>query len=522
MKKYITILSLLTILATSCGKIKNMFQGDKPIAEQYNFVNSKILKAMQLKAAGEETKLREVDSILGNIGISARSVELNMNWVLDTFDVTGDKKAELLLYIPTDREHQTGVIVVYDNNLKVLFKDLGYLRAKLVKPVYSKTGFIYYVKTVNAISRHNFIGPYLGECKLLLSIQEAIKPLPFNFSAEVYSERHMRFDFYFGGSVHSEYVIQEEGEFIPLTDNLLYVLSQFPGYRKTFVFLDKLITHSYLGVITPFVVMSPDSEKFVYSKDDSIKIMYVSNLENKGLFNVSGKIVDYKWRPNSAGIIVKSNDGHAPHYYTIFFEELPSYEIDMDEVFYKASTLTGHPIKFTMYPQIDGWIRDFYWEDLGKIAFIINYNVGYPGKISAKYAVKVVIDALSGMAIEVQPLAVQKTVVPLYKLTDVSWIDETKSIVEYKFSPNGMFSWQSLNSLSKGVGRYEIQGKSVLLYYQFNIIEKVGSSGKVIQDTFNIARMEKLRIVNAPDGSIYLVTEDGVKLYPKTGLNSGE
>ncbi|GEM_PF-6293614 len=521
MKKYMVLVSVLLLL--SCGRIRSMFEKSRPLSDLYNYVNAELVRAMRLRAAGKEVEVAKIDSLLGNIGISAKTVALNMNWVLDTFDVTGDKKGELLLYIPTDREHRTGIVAIYDNKLKVLYKDMGYIRAKLVKPVYSKTGFLYYVKTVNAISRHNFVGPYLGECKLILSIQEAIQPLPLNFDAEIYSERHMRFDFYFGGQVHSEYMIQQDGEFIPLTDNLLYVVSQLPDYRKTFVFLDKLISHSYLGVITPFVIMSPDSGKFIYSKGDSIKILYVDNLQNKGLYSVAGKIVDYRWRPNSAGILIKTYDGYMAHYYTIFFEELPSYEIDMNAVFYKASTVAGSPIKYTMYPEVDKWIKDFYWEDLAKLAFVLNYNVGYPGKISAKYVVKVILDAASGVPLDAHPLSVQKTVVPLYKLTDIPWVDETRSIVEYRFSPNGRFYWKSLNSSTRGTGKYEVQGKkTIVLYYQFDIVEKAGSSGEVVQDTFNIARMEKLKVVNAPDGSIYLVTEDGVKLFPVTPDNNTE
>ncbi len=521
MKK--SILFLLLFILLSCARIKSMFKKERSLSDLYNYVNSELVKATRLRAAGRETELVKVDSVLGHIGITSRNVALNMNWVLDTFDVTGDRKGELLLYIPTDKEHKVGIVAVYDRSLNVLYKDKGYLRAKLVRPVYTKTGFLYYIKTVNAISRHNFVGAYLGKCKLILSVQEAIKPLPLNFDAEIYSERHMRFDFYFGNRLYSEYIIQQDGEFIPLTDNLFYVVSQSPQYRKTFVFLDKLVSHSYLGVITSFVILSPDSGKFIYTKGDSVKILYVNDLTNKGLYQINGKVIDFKWRPNSAGILIKTNDGYMAHYHTIFFEELPSYEIDMNAVFYKASTVAGSPIKYTMYPEVDRWIKDFYWEDLAKIAFVVNYKAGYPGKISARYVLKVIVDAASGAPLDVQPLSMEKTVVPLYKLTDVPWIDETKSIAEYRFSPNGKFYWKSLNSPSKGIGKYEIQGKkTIVLYYQFDIVEKVGASGQVIQDTFNIARMEKLRIVNAPDGSIYLVTEDGVKLFPRMPQNNLE
>ncbi len=113
------------------------------------------------------------------------------------------------------------------------------------------------------------------------------------------------------------------------------------------------------------------------------------------------------------------------------------------------------------------------------------------------------------------PISVQKAVVPLFKLTDVRWIDETQSIVEYRFTPQGVFYWRSLNSPTKGIGKYEVKGKkSIILYYKYDIMEKT-FDGAVEEDTFNIARMETLRVVSAPDGSIYLVTEDGVKLYPE-------
>ncbi len=516
------LILVLSLSFLSCGKVKNLFEKERPVSDTYNYLNAELLKAMRLKASGKINMVRQIDSVLGNLGISAKQVSLNMNWVMDTFDVTGDKRPEVILYIPTDKEHHSGIIAIYNSNLKVLYKDIGYIRAKLVRPQYTSTGFVYYVKTVNALSRHNFVGPYLGECKLLLSVQETVQPLPFNFDAEIYSERHMRFDFYFGGQVFSEYIIQQDGEFVPLTDNLLYVLSQLPNYRKTFVFLDRLVSHSFLGIITPFVVMSPDSQKFIYSKEDSIKILYVRELKNKGLYQKNGKITFYSFRPNSAGLLLKTNDGYLYHYYMVFFEGLPSYEIDMNAVFYKAGTVAGSPIKYTLHPEIDSWIKEVYWEDLSKIAFIIDYKVGYPGKIESKYKLKVLVDAASGVALDAIPLSVQKTVVPLFKLTDVKWIDETRSIVEYRFTPQGTFYWKSLNSPTKGMGRYEVQGrKSIVLYYKFDIVEKQGPGGTALEDTFNIARMERLRVVTAPDGSIYLVTQDGVRLYAEQ-QNTGE
>ena len=513
MKKYLLFIFFIG-LNISCGKLKSLFKKERPLSDAYSYVNSKLKSAMQFRASEKEKEVAKIDSLLGNIGISKRTVLLNMNWVLDTFDITGDKKGELLLYIPGDREHKTSIVAVYDNNLKVLYKDIGNINVKFVRPVYSKTGFVYYTKNVSGILRHNFVGPYLGTCKLLLSVQEAISPLPFNFDAEFYSERHMKFDFYFGGYTHSEYMIQQDGEFIPLTDNLLYVLSGLPNYKKTFMFLDTIASPSYLGIITPFVSMSPDSGKFLYAKGDSIKILYIDDLKSKGLYSVNGKIVGYKWRPNSLGMLLKTNDGYRSHYYTIFFESLGSYEIDMDAVFYKASEIAGSPIKYSIHPEIDKWVKEFYWEDDARLAFVIDYNVGYPQKISAKYVVKVILDASEGIPLEALPLSKQKAVVPLYKLTDVPWIDETGSIVEYRFKPNGKFYWRSLNSPSKGIGKYEVQGKtSIILYYQFDIRERTTTSGKVIADTFNIARMEKLRVRTAPDGSIYLLTEDGVKLF---------
>ena len=513
MKRFLLVLILFGLI--SCGKVKGLFEKERPIHDVFNYVNAELLKAMRLKASGKMELLRREDSILGDIGISRKGVALNMNWMLDTFDVTGDKKPELLLYIPTDKEHHSGIVAIYDRTLKVLYKDIGYIRAKFVEPKYSSTGFMYYVKTVNALSTHNFVGPYLGECKLILSVQEAIRPLPFNFDAEIYSERHMRFDFYFGSQVFSEFMIQQDGEFYPLTDNLLYVVSQLQGYRKTFVFLDRLVSHSFLGIITPFVVLSPDSQKFVYTKEDSIKILYVQELKGKGLFEKKGKVVYYNWRPNSAGLLLKTNDGFLPHYYLIFFEGLPSFEIDMNAVFYKAGSVAGSPIKYTLHPEVDKWIEKVYWDDLSKVAFIIDYKVGYPGKISARYKLKVDVDAASGIPLDAVPISVQKAVVPLFKLTDVRWIDETQSIVEYRFTPQGVFYWRSLNSPTKGIGKYEVKGKkSIILYYKYDIMEKT-FDGAVEEDTFNIARMETLRVVSAPDGSIYLVTEDGVRLYPE-------
>ena len=509
---------LIAMILAGCGKTRKLFKKERPVNELYSYVNAELLKAMRYKATEKEALLRKEDSLLGYIGISRKDVALDMNWVLDTFDVTGDKKPELLLYIPTDREHNRGIVAVYDRSLNVLFKDIGYLRAKFVEPRYSRTGFIYYIKIQHALATHNFVGPYLGECKIILSVEEAVRPLPLNFDAEIYSERHMRFDFYFGGQLHSEYVLQQDGEFYPLTDNLLYIVSQIPAYKKTFPFLDKLVSHSFLGIITPFVVLSPDSEKFVYAKEDSIKVLYVRELKSKGLFEKKGKVVYYSWRPNSAGILIKTKDGIMPHYYIIYFEGLPSVEIDMNAVFYKAATETGGPIKFTLHPEIDSWIKEVYWEDLSRIAFIIDYKVGYPGKIKARYKVKVYVDAASGMPLDVVPLTVQKAVVPLFKLTDVRWIDETKSIVEYRFAPSGVFYWRSLNSPRKGFGKYEVQGKrKIVLYYRYDIMEKPGENGQVVEDTFNIARIEVLRVVNAPDGSLFLVTEDGVRLYPETG-----
>ncbi len=511
MNRLLLVVLFFSFAFMSCSKLRDIFSKNANVSEQCTRLNTKIFEAMRDRLSGNESLVRGIDSSLGYIGISSKNVVLSMNWDIDTMDMTGDGVKEILLYIKP-KDGSSGILVVYDAELRLKFKDSGVFSLEKMRPHYGKIGFVYYKKESKGKITHVILSSIYGKIIPAVNFVENNIHFPMGIVIYPYSDRLFKINFISRAGIFSEYVINLQGKLIPVTDNLHYILHSRKAYLQYYPSLKALDGPSYLGFPTDLIEISPDSTKLLYAKGDTLKLLYIDSFKKQILCIVKRPVSEILWRPNSQGFLIKY--GRAQKTYRIlFFHIIPEVILDMNTIFIQIGKYAGSIVYYNSHPEIDNWIKDIKWLNNNFLSITVLYYKGYPDRVISRDVYNVTIDALTGQVTDVKPVYQESAEVPRYRLTDVIWTDKSGSVINIKFNRDGTFFWRTPNSYEGGSGTFQLEGKRIVLHHKYSFVPSMASGDFVQVDTVNIARIEYYRMDFDPDGQMFLVTGDGIKLY---------